>query len=230
MLMEQLAGGRAVSLPAGAVGGMKAVAAVDRRLLDGAPAVRHSDRPHGRRRGEGRQDRGAHLRVRGARACIALLGGRQRHPAAGRLGDAQGLHHRDGARARRSTPWTCSPAPASCRARTTSSARATPSAPVGDHGRRRQHHDAHADDLRPGRDALPSVCAERGARRWRQDDVAAFRSNLLGLVRPFLRDGIGRTLRARTDARLERRRAGRRRRTATYYRRLGWAGGALRRC
>ena len=38
-------------------------------------------------------------------------------------------------------------------------------APVGDHGRGRQHPHAHADHLRPGRDPLPSLRAARDARR-----------------------------------------------------------------
>ena len=162
MLVECLSVGRAISLPSNATGACAWRVAGDRRLCAHAQAVRSGDRPLRRRRGGAGAHRRPDLRHRGTVARHGG-GGRSRREAGGAVGDRQVPRHRMGRARSPATRWTCTAA----RACSSGPKQLRRSRLAGradrDHGGRRQHHDAQPDDLRSGRDPLPSVRAEGNA-------------------------------------------------------------------
>ncbi len=119
MLMESLAAGRSISLPALSVGGAQLAA----RVVSAYAMVREQfDTPIGRF--EGIEEPLARIGgltylMDAARAPDGRRGRRGRE-ARRAVGDREGLPHRGHARRRATTPWTCAPAPPSAAARATS--------------------------------------------------------------------------------------------------------------
>jgi alkylation response protein AidB-like acyl-CoA dehydrogenase len=161
MLMECLAAGRGISLPATAVGGAQLAA----RAVGAYAAVRQQfGLPIGRF--EGIEEPLARIAgftylLEAARRYTAARSTRARSPrssprsrstthraVAQIINDGMDVLGRRGDLARPAQP---------ARARLHRHADLH-------HGRRRQHPDAHADDLRPGRDPLPPVCLPRDRR------------------------------------------------------------------
>ena len=138
--------------------------ALHRRLRARAQPVQDADRQARRRRGSARPHRRALLHDgRDARHDRGRGGpGRE---AGGALGDRQVPHDRARARSASTTRMDIHGGKGICLGPNNWIGRGYQIAPVGDHRRRRQHPDAHADHLRPGRDPLPSVRAARDARR-----------------------------------------------------------------
>ena len=156
MLMECLAAGRAISLPSSATAGAKSMLRVSSAYAPHPQAVRPADRAHGRHRGAA----GAHGRdrptstrrrapspppwsSRGERPSVisALMKYQTTERMRRAVNDAIDIH---GGRA-------------ICDGPVELSAVGLSDGSGRHHGRRRQHPDAHADHVRPGRAALASL-------------------------------------------------------------------------
>ena len=163
MLMGCLAAGRSISLPTSSVGGAKALT----RITGAYARVRSQFKtPIGKLEGveEALGRIAAQLLHDGRDARHDRGRGRPRREARGALGDRQVPHDRARARDASNDAMDIHGGKGICLGPNNWLGRGYQVAPVGDHGRGRQHPHAHADHLRPGRDPLPSLRAARDAR------------------------------------------------------------------
>ena len=187
MLMECLSIGRSITLPSTASGGAKMRRGRHRRVRAHPQAVRLVGRPFRRRRGSARAHRRQGLRDQRALAGHRRRGRARREPRRA-FDDRQVPLHADGPRSHprrdgRARRQGHHPRPAQLsRPRLAGHA-------DQHHGGRREHHDALADDLRPGRDPVPSVGDEGNEVRAAGRSGRAHRQVRRRAVRPHrLRD------------------------------------------